>query len=945
MKIASNYLYPNNKIIQNKQTFGQQTVTAEAAPTQKETGSVQNVTYPAPNLNVKVPIGYSHVEDIKFNDDITAHCYKLANGQRVVVVPKDGTTVVKTYINTGSFNEPDKLRGISHYIEHNLFNGSEDLDDKVFFDEVNKMGASTNASTSFDKTDYFIMSNLLEDTDEEKQIQLHAGMLQSPKFLLDKLEKEKKIVNEEINMCVSENENLGFSQTVKNLFNIKSSSLDLVAGSTDNITALTREDVVNYFNDNYYPANMVTVITGEVEPEKTMQLVSKYFNSTKTPTTTRHFEKMTPTDKAVRQDIISTKSESDNTSVFLGFAGPENNNTKDKIYMRAGMLLAGGLYNSKFSELEKKYGVGINISPERLSSNPNEKSLILVESNVTEGKSESFIKELYSTLHKMTQVPPTQEELTAIKNSLKKRHNQMFEVSGAINHAIGNALLNGNVEQVRDFNKIIDEMTADDIHNTIKKYLDLNKVALTVVHPSHTKEETISGNYNTAKSISFQGRNKKIAIDTTNIRTYKMDNNFEIICNDSNSDNVEYLFKLEEKDWTPKKAAVANILSNILGNEGSTTKTTAEQNRFSDYYGIDSGVAVGDYGLCLSAGFPSAHTKKALEFFNDKIKNPKITEETFNKAVERLKDIYIQHEVSPYDKFNKIIYDGTPESFSVKDKLESLNSITIDDVKNFHKEIFEKGSGTVAVTAPFSKHPELKQEIFNSVATYKNAQPKDVSLKPRFTPIDKTVVCTEPHKKNSANIVEGFTFKRSKNMKDLTTVDMLNEILGGSSSSRLFSDLREKRHLAYEVYSKYNYKDDMGVFTLNIRTTTENQETGKTTFDNVQKAIDGFNENIRKITTEKITPEELEAAKKQLKSNILLDAETNADKNSMLFDSNNTYYGIDFYNKRLESIDSITADDIYNAARNIFNSKPIYSITATKDTLAANEEYFKSLEK
>ena len=71
-----------------------------------------------------------------------------------------------------------------------LFNGSEDLGDKVFFDEVNKMGANTNASTSFSVTDYYIQSNLLEDTDLENKIELHAGMLQSPKFLLDKLEKK-----------------------------------------------------------------------------------------------------------------------------------------------------------------------------------------------------------------------------------------------------------------------------------------------------------------------------------------------------------------------------------------------------------------------------------------------------------------------------------------------------------------------------------------------------------------------------------------------------------------------------------------------------------------------------------------------------------------------------------------------------------------------------------
>lgn len=134
---------------------------------------------------------YNFVGDIKLSEDLNAKLYKLANGQKVIIVPKDGTTVVKTYVNTGSLNEPDKVRGISHYIEHNLFNGSESLGDKVFFDEVNKMGANTNASTSFSVTDYYISSNLLDDRDLENKIKLQAGMIQSPKFLLEKLDKEK----------------------------------------------------------------------------------------------------------------------------------------------------------------------------------------------------------------------------------------------------------------------------------------------------------------------------------------------------------------------------------------------------------------------------------------------------------------------------------------------------------------------------------------------------------------------------------------------------------------------------------------------------------------------------------------------------------------------------------------------------------------------------------
>ena len=125
-------------------------------------------------------------------ESTTVPLYKLENGQKVAIVPKKGPTVVKTYVNVGSMNEPDRVRGISHFIEHNLFNGSEGLEAGEFFDAVNKMGANTNASTGFAATDYYIASNLLKKNDLETEIKIHASMLETPKFAENMIAKEKK---------------------------------------------------------------------------------------------------------------------------------------------------------------------------------------------------------------------------------------------------------------------------------------------------------------------------------------------------------------------------------------------------------------------------------------------------------------------------------------------------------------------------------------------------------------------------------------------------------------------------------------------------------------------------------------------------------------------------------------------------------------------------------
>ena len=135
----------------------------------------------------------------------------------------------------------------------------------------------------------------------------------------------------------------------------------------------------------------------------------------------------------------------------------------------------------------------------------------------------------------------------------------------------------------------------------------------------------------------------------------------------------------------------------------------------------------------------------------------------------------------------------------------------------------------------------------------------------------------------------------------------------------------------------------MGEFVLSIGTTTENHETGEKSFDNIKKSIDGFNENIEKITTEKVSEEELENAKKEIKNQLYNSFEDNSSKNEYLKNAHKNIYGINRVNESLAMLDSITVDDIYNTARNVFRSKPVYSITATQASLDANKEFLNSL--
>ncbi len=923
----------NNYQYSNKQVFkGNETV--QINPQIEQLSNIQ------PDFAVKTPMAYTKIGEMNFPYDTKAYCYKLTNGQRVIIVPQEGETVLKTYVNTGSMNEPDNLRGISHYIEHNLFNGSQGLEQGDFFKQVDKMGASTNASTGFAETNYYISSNLLNEGDLENKIKIHASMLETPLFTAEKLEKEKGIVNSEINMITSNPENLAINKMLKNLYNIKTTSMDMIGGTTDNITNLTREDVVNYYNNNYYPANMITVITGDVNPEETMKLISKYFTSKKQPSGQRNFEKLVPIEKTVREDFISDKATG--TNIVVGFNGPQPKNIKDLIFTEAAMELLSGGSTTRIDKKLKVYNASLYTEEEKVSTNPKDGRALMFIAESSDENSEKVLKVIFNEIANIANNPPTDDEMQIIKKKMLNNFSTIFEHSFRTNNAIGRSLLENNEDYLNTFQQIVKSMTADDIVNAAKKYLDINKASVTVVHPSSASPESINKKYNDAKSISFTGR--KDAINLNNVKEYNMpNNNFKIITNNSRTDNCYLKMEFLTEGYNTDKLAAVLVLDELL-NDGTLNKNQEEYYKALQKSGINANFESNNKSVTVYSKFAPEDMDKALKSIKELIDSPRFNQEAFDGVKSKIIDNISISEKSAFDKLNTEIYKNLPQSQTKEKVLEDLQTLTLDDVKNLYNAIMTNSKASIAVTAPFNRKPELNNILFKNIASYKKFNVyKPEELLDKYVPNTETKVLTDTDNKNQAEIIEAFKFRRGNNLKDDICLALLNTIFGGNASSRLFNDLREQQKLAYHVRSNFKITDNTGIFYLKIGTTTENKDTNEISYDNLQKSIDGFNKHIQKIKTEKVTEEELNNAKLNLKNSILNMNNTYGSQTDGLLYNLNTPYGISRDNQALQMVDSITADDIYNTANYVFSGKPIYSIVATENTLNANDSYLKSL--
>lgn len=909
----------------------------------QQTNDLARVT---PDYNVRVPLKYTSLGVQELPCSTKAHMYKLENGQRVVIIPKKGPTVVKTYVNVGSMNEPDKLRGISHFIEHNLFNGSEGLEAGEFFATVNKMGANTNASTSFAATDYYIESNLLKKSDLETEVKIHASMLETPRFAQEMIEKEKGPVTSEINMILDDPENVAINNTLKLLYGIKSTSKDIIGGTVDNINGITRDDVVDYYKRNYYPANMVTVITGEVEPDNAMSLISKYFHSTNTNPKPRNFETLTPIGKTVRQDLISDKT---NAAILsIGFKGPKNKDTKDKILLDAFQFFLVGSSVARLNKSLEEIQTNALISSDRISTRPNDNMVVLFSTQTSDSNIEPAIKKVFDEIADLEKHPPTDKELNIVKKKLKLNLAQVFESSGIINSVVGTAMLDDDLQSVKDFEEVIDNLSAQDIVQFAKKYFDLNKVAITVVHPETADLESIHQNYKKAHNVSFRGNsavdiNSKQAVETDKIKSYELPNNISLVTNEIDKDLAALDVSLSAATPADVKPGVSDILS-IMLNRGS--KLQDEKTFFSNLenQGIQASFSANEREISVNSMFLPSDAQSAMKNIKEVLLAPRFTEEDLafakNLLRERLQNIpQNSREALLKEMFKGQFYGTTHDKV-----LNNIDDIQLNDVRGLYHYIMSNAQGQVAASGPFEKNQGLKVSVMGGLCTdFPAFKPSKPTLFNGYTPVQNKNVVVQEHNKSQAEIQMGYKFKTNNNMHDAVTFDLLNTILGGTPSSRLFSDLREKQKLAYQVNSKLGYFDDSGVISLFIKTTTDDPANGTTSYDNMQKSIDGFNAHVQKMMSENVTDEELENAKSTLKNTILNYSELTADKNLSILLGLKSFYGVSQDNQLLEMVDKITAEDIKAAANYIFKTNPTISVVATKNTIDNNRNYLKSL--
>ena len=199
----------------------------------------------------------------------------LENGVRVIVKRMEGLLSVSmgVLVGTGAAVETDREDGISHFIEHMLFKGTEKRTAFEISDAFDSLGAQVNAFTGKDLTCYY--SKATSDHAAEA-FALLADLFLNSVFPEEEMAREKGVVVEEINMDEDSPEDLCLDLLSRAAFGSANYGRNIL-GTAENVNGFTREDLKAYRKERYCPENVVVSFAGSIEPAEAIALAEEYF--------------------------------------------------------------------------------------------------------------------------------------------------------------------------------------------------------------------------------------------------------------------------------------------------------------------------------------------------------------------------------------------------------------------------------------------------------------------------------------------------------------------------------------------------------------------------------------------------------------------------------------------------------------------------------------------
>lgn len=281
--------------------------------------------------------------------------WTLENGLHVVGerLPYLRSVSIGVWMRVGSMMETPAENGLSHFLEHMVFKGTEKRSTRDIAEEMDAVGGQMNAFTGKDCTCFYakvIDEDLPLAVDILSDMTLHASLDET------EFKKERGVILEEISMEEDSPEDVVHELLSRIQFGDQAAGMPIL-GPAEQIAAYTRDDLANYRARHYHPENCVVALAGNYDPEQVLALMQQYFGEWKKSGQRQTVPPMQP----IPGQKAAKEKDTEQLHICLGYPGTFLGS--DELYPMSVMnnLLGGAMSSRLFQKIREEMGMAYSI--------------------------------------------------------------------------------------------------------------------------------------------------------------------------------------------------------------------------------------------------------------------------------------------------------------------------------------------------------------------------------------------------------------------------------------------------------------------------------------------------------------------------------------------------------------------------------------------------------
>ena len=370
---------------------------------------------------------------------------------------------------------------------------------------------------------------------------------------------------------------------------------------------------------------------------------------------------------------------------------------------------------------------------------------------------------------------------------------------------------------------------------------------------------------------------------------------------------------------TKENSGVSHFIEHMLF-KGTTNRTSKELAREIDNLGGILNAFTSKECTCFYVKLLDEHIDIGIDVLSDMILNSRFDELDIKKEKSVILEELKMYEDSPddlvYDLLLENIYKDHSLGMNILGDRQSLKNLKRESILDYYNEYYVPNNSIISICGNF-KFEEIVKQIEEKFKTW---QPKSVdttTTKPNFNP------CIVKKNKDieQVNLAINLDAIPMTNNREVYALSVVNNVFGGSISSRLFQKIREEKGLAYSIYSSQTLYEDCGELGIFASTSTEN----------IQEVYKSILEEIELIRNEYISPQEIHESKEQLKGSYMLDLESTSSR--MMSNGKNLLMRnkVDDEQDIIDYINAVEYDDVVKIIKKVFNTENMGVCIVGKD--------------